>query len=466
MTSRGVSGALHVPGTLIDGRYRLDAFVGHGMMGTVFRASDLALERTVAIKILTDSHGGDRTSAQFQSEARTLAQVRHDDVVQVYAVGEHDGREFIVMEFVDGRSLDTIIQEHSAKQSTVSFECATGMVRRLAAGLAAVHANGLVHRDVKPSNVMVETRSGRPVLIDFGLARRLAQWDPTASRIGGTPCYMAPEQVSDVASVSARSDIYALGCTAFELFTGRCVFDADDLMTMLNAHGATPPPPISRYSPALVPLDPVFRCALEKAPRNRYPTCEDFVDAFDRAVRQIVERKERAQRCSTLRAEDERDSSRPRMDVTVLQRADGLRRNVVRIVKSTLGGAGDQLEVRCIQSDHELASAVSNHAGDLVVIDDDLTGGRTAELVEALRRTPSGRAAEIVVLARDESLSWSSVRELGAVAVPKPVNMRVLSTVIARLGRKIAERRTQRFGSCSEVVPPEAMDTLRKGSGR
>src|SRR5262245_38730130 len=140
-------------GTLIDGRYRIDALLGHGTMGVVFRGRDLALDRSVAIKLIETGTRFDAVEARFEREARAIAQLRHENVVQVYALGDHDGHRFIAMEHIAGRGLDSIIDEHRSTNGFMPLPRAVRIIRRVCAGLAAVHAKGLIHHDIKPSNV-------------------------------------------------------------------------------------------------------------------------------------------------------------------------------------------------------------------------------------------------------------------------------------------------------------------------
>lgn len=423
------------------GGYVVDELLGQGMMGIVFLARDVLLDRRVAIKLVGVRQDVRAAAHRFQREARTLAQVRHDNVVQIFALGEHDGHHYIVMEHVAGRSLEAVIGEHAPSGRTVPLGDAFDIVRRVGAGLAAVHESGLVHRDVKPSNIMIEAHSGRPVLIDFGLARRIGEINSAASLVGGTPCYMAPEQVRDPAAARPASDIYAFACTAFELLTGRCVFVADDLVTLLLAHAEKAPPRISSLRPELAPFDPLFARALAKRAGERHESCRAFLDELDAAARDFHAKGLAQQTRVTI---SDLAPATPVVRAVVLQRSDGLRRNVIRVLTATLGAAGDRVAVECVGSEWALMQSLERRAADIVLIDDDEVVGRTAQIGEAVRRMPDGGAAEIIVLARDVSDAWSRLGRHDAVGVPKPVSMQVLRSVVARLGRRIVERRAWR----------------------
>jgi serine/threonine-protein kinase len=198
---------------MFDGRYAIERELGRGAMGVVHLARDVELDRLVALKVTSAALDDETAINRFRREAKALASLRHDHVVQVYAAGRNEGRVYFAMEFVDGETLDEILIEHQAHGARIPLFRTLTLLRRIAAGLDAVHAAGLVHRDVKPSNIVVEAGTGRPVLVDFGvvLALRLDS-DPDS---GGTPLYMAPEQIHRLEPVTARTDQYALACTAF-----------------------------------------------------------------------------------------------------------------------------------------------------------------------------------------------------------------------------------------------------------
>jgi eukaryotic-like serine/threonine-protein kinase len=427
-------------GRSIGGHYRIDELIGRGTMGVVFLARDAMLERRVAIKLVDERRCRDGAIERFQREARTLAQVRHANVVQVFALGEHDDLQYIVMEHVGGRSLEAFIEEHAARGTTVRLDEAFAIIRRVCTGLAAVHESGLVHRDVKPSNIMIEDRTARPVLIDFGLARRVGELNPVASLVGGTPCYMAPEQVRDPAAAGPASDIYSLACSAFELLTGRSVFAADDLIGMLLAHAEKDPPRISSLRPELAPFDALFARALAKMPGDRHQSCRLFVDELDMAACDV-----QANRSPERRSHSGLVPSAPNVHALVLQRPDGLRRNVIRLLRTTLGAAGDRVAVDCVDSEWDLHKALGSKFADIVLLDDDKALGRTEQIVETVRRMPQGGAAEVIVLAREISDAWSRLGRHHAVGVPKPVSMQVLRSVVTRLGRRIVARRSGLF---------------------
>lgn len=416
--------ALALP-DVIDGRYRIVGRVGAGGMGIVLRAEDLFLARPVAIKILEPS--ADPAAGQrFVKEAQALAQVRHENVVQVYAFGPFQLSSYLAMELVVGAPLDSIIDGYECRRTTMELPRAMSILRAVARGLDAVHARKLVHRDVKPGNIIIETGTDRPVLIDFGLARRRSASSPKLSITGGTPSYMAPEQVRDPdgTRVSARSDLYAFGCVAFELLAGRPVFEGADVFTMLTAHLSEEPRLLSSLRPELAPMDRVLRKALAKDPEHRHASVGAMMAALDAAFARVVDGSEAA----PSSVADEFTGLR----TLVFAADESLRRSLVRNTTSTMRSQGRALRCEIASSVEQAAQVLTTTKFDLVVIDEESAGGRVAELVR--HAYAKNAAADLVVVSRDfpnltRILGESRVRHL----VPKPVNVHVLAAVLGRL---------------------------------
>src|SRR5215213_9350473 len=257
-------------GSVIGG-CRSDAVLGHGGMGVVYRAEQLALGRRVALKVLSAALSHDANfRARFQQEARLAASLDHPNVVPIYEAGEDGDHLYLVMRYVDGIDLRSLLQREGA----LPPRRAAGIVAQVAAALDAAHAKGLVHRDVKPANVMVCTDAGgdRVYLSDFGLTKPV---DATSglTRTGewiGTPDYAAPEQIEG-RRVDARTDVYALGCALFEALSGAAPFPRDVPMAKLWAHVNAPPPSLAATDRSVPPaFDAVVRRALAKDPAKRY----------------------------------------------------------------------------------------------------------------------------------------------------------------------------------------------------
>ncbi len=264
----GVSGVAgdgrFVAGTLLGGRYRVVGLLGKGGMGEVYRADDLRLEQTVALKFLPESLQHDRERLErFYNEVRVARQVSHPAVCRVYDVGEADGLHFLSMEFVDGENLASLLRRIGRLPPDKALEIA----RQLCAGLAAAHAKGVLHRDVKPANVMLDGR-GHARIMDFGLAGVMASFEGAEVR-SGTPAYMSPEQLEG-REVTTRSEVYSLGLVLYELFTGRKAFEARSRADLLRAQRDDVPVHPSNLVPELDPAveRAILRC-LEKEPARR-----------------------------------------------------------------------------------------------------------------------------------------------------------------------------------------------------
>jgi len=412
---------------MLDERYRIEHRLGRGGMGIVFRAHDVFLDRTVAIKALDVDHCGEESMLRFRKEARALAQVRHDNVCQIYAFGTHQGASYFAMEHIAGRDLDSLIG------GGMPVEQAMPIFRQIARGLAAVHARRVVHRDVKPSNVIVEDGTQRTVLIDFGLAQRPQTQSTNITLVGGTPSYMAPEQAMDPTGYAAgpRADIYALACSFFEMVTGRLPFEGTTAIEILSKHLKDAPPAISTVRAQLAPFDAVLRRAMSKTPADRQSSCDELLAEVEEAAKRIARKEGRI----TL------SDKAPVVRVIIAESDDGLRRNLTRVIERTLSGAGDRPEIRQTADASTFASAVATLAADIVVIDEECVGGDACALVEAVRTTAGGDAAEVLVLTRDPMTPDARLTRLGARQLPKPLNPQVLGAVITRMGTRVAERR-------------------------
>ena len=255
-----------VPGTLLGGRYRIIALLGRGGMGEVYRATDLALGQSVALKFLPAEAGRDqRLLERFHGEVRIARQVSHPNVCRVYDIGEAEGAPFISMEYVDGEDLASLLTRIGRLPAHKAIEIA----RKICAGLAAAHDRGIIHRDLKPQNIMLNKR-GEVIIMDFGLAAIAGQLGTADSR-SGTPAYMAPEQLKG-AEVTARSDIYALGLVLYELFTGKRPFEAKTVRQMLELQESAQ---LSSMTSIAADIDPAvergIRRCLDPDP-NRRPT--------------------------------------------------------------------------------------------------------------------------------------------------------------------------------------------------
>lgn len=217
-----------LPGTLLGGRYRIISLLGRGGMGEVYRGADLTLGQSVALKFLPEeATKNQRLLERFHGEVRVARQVSHPNVCRVYDIGEAEGLPFISMEYIDGEDLGSLLLRIGRLPADKALETA----RKICAGLAAAHDKGVIHRDLKPHNIMMNKR-GEVMIMDFGLAAIASQLSGYEAR-HGTPAYMAPEQLKGH-EVSAKSDIYALGLVLYELFTGKKPYEAKTLQNLLE----------------------------------------------------------------------------------------------------------------------------------------------------------------------------------------------------------------------------------------
>ncbi len=246
------------------GPYRIDHEVGRGGMGVVYRGHQESLHRTVAIKVLPQSLATDpEMVSRFQQEARAIAGIHHENVVQIHDIFEARGNHFLVMEFLDGVPLSVLIERRVLTQEQV---LAVG--RSVAHALAAVHQRGIVHRDIKSHNVMV-TRDGKVKLMDFGIARVQGGVKTVAGTILGTPDYMAPEQVQS-GEITPRTDIYSLGVLLYEMATGQLPFQAGDTFALAMKHVTEQPRPPRQVNPVVTrDLEATILCAMSKDPARR-----------------------------------------------------------------------------------------------------------------------------------------------------------------------------------------------------
>jgi serine/threonine protein kinase len=270
------------PGSQVAG-YRLEAQAGAGGMAVVFRARDERLGREVALKLLGPAVAMDPAfRRRFTAESRAAAAVDHPHIIPVYEAGEVGGLLFIAMRFVRGGDLRGVL----GREGPLPPGRVAEFVSPVASALDAAHRAGLVHRDVKPGNILVDTHPDRPdhvYLSDFGVSKGAIS---SVSVTGpgyfiGTPDYSAPEQIKGLA-VDGRADQYALACVAYQLLTGQVPFKRDQGLAVLYAHLSDPPPPLSAGLPDAV--DQVLATAMAKAPEERYGSCRDFAEAFREAL--------------------------------------------------------------------------------------------------------------------------------------------------------------------------------------
>ena len=272
---------------LLGGRYELDGIVGRGGMAEVYRARDIRLDRIVAVKTLREDLARDQTfQARFRREAQSAASLNNPSIVAVYDTGEDDTGgshiPYIVMEYVDGRTLRDLLREDRRLLPERALEITDGVLR----ALEYSHRSGIVHRDIKPGNVML-TRSGQVKVMDFGIARAVSDTQATmtqTAQVIGTAQYLSPEQARGE-RVDARSDLYSTGCLLYELLTGRPPFLGDSPVAIAYQHVRENPIPPSRVDPEVPQwADAIVLKAMAKDPRDRYQSAAEMRADMQRAL--------------------------------------------------------------------------------------------------------------------------------------------------------------------------------------
>jgi serine/threonine-protein kinase len=268
---------------ILDGLYDLDSELGRGGMGIVYKARDRKLKRTVAIKVLPPELGfRAEIRMRFLREAETAAQLTHPNIVPIYSVDEREGLVYFVMAFVDGDNLAKRIHDRGAMDPVP----ARRLLRDVADALAYAHSQKVIHRDIKPDNILLDAASGRPMVTDFGIARAISDGaDARLTATGmaiGTPAYMSPEQSAGDREIDGRSDLYSLGVVAYQMLSGELPFIASSTPAMLVKHLQEQPMPVSMRRPGIPPdLASAVMCLLEKDPDNRFASATALVAVLD-----------------------------------------------------------------------------------------------------------------------------------------------------------------------------------------
>lgn len=264
----------------IGAQYSVERVLGQGGMGSVFLGRDLTLDREVAIKVINADVASNTTLRdRFLQEARTVAKLRHANIVSVYSAGDANGILHFAMEFVPGESLRELL----TREGRLSGERAEKIIREIALALDHAHSLGLIHRDVKPENILIDKESGRAMLTDFGVSRAFEK-DGGLTQTGmilGSPRYMSPEQASGDKAIDGRSDLYALALVAYEMYSGEPVVQSSTMAGMLVKHLTETPPPLAKKAPGIPEhVAEAIDRGLAKNPDERWQTGHQFAEAI------------------------------------------------------------------------------------------------------------------------------------------------------------------------------------------
>lgn len=367
------------------GPYRIVDRIGRGGMATVYRAYHPGLDRYVAIKVLPEFFAEDETYRErFQQEARSVARLKHRNILEVFDFGYEGGVAFLVLELVEGGTLADRIG------APMELEDAVRLLEQLADALDYAHARGILHRDLKPSNILLH-RDGTPVLADFGLAKMVGSMRRLTGTgtVMGTPEYMSPEQASDE-PISPASDRYSFAVVAYEMLTGRVPFQADTPAAVLISHLSKAMPPTQELTGELsAHVEEVLRRALAKRPEERYTSASSFVAALKPAAWPRSAGENGANAVASGRRGTE-DHAYP----TVLVVDDGAANR--ELIEACL--AGVECQVRTAEDGPTALQAMQSSVPDLVLLDVQMPGMDGYEVCQRIKSNPKSRLVPVVMI--------------------------------------------------------------------
>jgi serine/threonine protein kinase len=267
------------------GDYTIQGLLGRGGMSRVYRGYDENLDRYAAVKVISGDFATtteEEYTRRFQSEARAIAHLRHQNIVGIYQFGRWEGIYYMAQVFLEGTDLRMLLKEYAERGHRIPIPKMMQIVRDVANALDYAHEQGVIHRDIKPSNIMLEKKTGRAILMDFGLA--LSVHEGTTGDTFGSAHYIAPEQAISSAKAVPQSDLYSLGIVIYEMLAGKVPFDDPSVMSVALKHLNELPPPPTMYNPDLpTAVESVIMRVLDKDPKRRYETGEQLVQALEEA---------------------------------------------------------------------------------------------------------------------------------------------------------------------------------------
>jgi eukaryotic-like serine/threonine-protein kinase len=402
-------------GSSVGDTYVLERELGGGAMGVVFSALDRVLERKVAIKLIRSNLHNEDFRTRFMLEARAMALVSHPNVVTIHAFGEHQGNPYMVMELVEGQTLDSWLNDNGPRPD---IDVALRILNQVCLGVSAIHAAGTLHRDLKPSNVLLDDKL-RARVSDLGLAVHFCD-RALIKELVGTPGYIAPEIQFDVSAdggATPQSDLYSLACMAFELLTGEPPYSASDDLALAVLH-ATGQVPVASEVRRDLPhaFDEVLQQALAKDPKQRFQS----VELFRRALMEA--RNDSLEPVRILVAEDDSDF-RELLDLVLTEEFPGA-------------------EVECVPDGRQAVAAFDRRPASVIVLDLQMPEMDGMAVTALLRARPQMERVPIIVLsASGGPKEWQLLSSLGADRfLVKPVNLDDVVSTIRRATRERSSR--------------------------
>lgn len=401
------------PGEVFAGAYRVTRMVGEGAMGVVMLAKDIRLERDVAIKLIHPDYVSSPESHQrFLEEARAMARVRHENVVEIFAFDERDSAPYFVMEYVPGMHVEAWLERRAG--TALAVDEAVGILEQVCRGISAIHRAGTIHRDLKWTNVLIGP-AFRIAVADLGLARILdrPRHNDAPGTVSGTPAYMAPEIILGSVvppGMHDRADVYSLGVMTYELLTGRLPFETDDAVEMMTMHVENVAVPPSEIRPDLPrAFDGAILRAIEKDPARRTISA----DAFRREL--LAARETASQSAAGIRflvADDDKAFA--------------------SLVAESLAFAFPGSELVVVGDGEAALAAIDERPCALAVIDLDMPGLNGIELTAAFRATPKAETMPVIVAtATGGAPDWRLLQSLGASGfLVKPVDAMALVALV------------------------------------
>lgn len=415
-------------GAQIDGRYRVEKEIGRGATGVLYKAFDAALERPCALKVLESDDAV--VYERLRREAAALAAVRDRHVPDVYAFGTHARRPYFAMEFIEGHTLGRIIAQHAAHGGEfVPLDRSLQILREVCAAMAEIHRVGVVHRDIKPDNVVLEDRTARTVLVDFGCAVVRDHWD---GLISGTPKYLSPEAIHG-RKPSVANDLYSFGCLAFHLWTNRVPYEARTFDELMLAHATDPIPRLSAIRPELALFEPILESLLAKDPSARPTNAAIVRNALDELQSQVFAHDRRRAHRTASGETTALGRSEHGIRVLVVDDEPSFARLAARC--ALIAHADVPVAVSRAESVAQAIASIQRKMPNLVVLDYLLPDGNGLELLSQLRAMPGSEQVAVLVVSQyvTQHEQWRFDSLGVSEFLDKPVDFTALVAAIQRV---------------------------------